>query len=59
MIKSSLGLKLWIHQDKVDYRVFSPSVPNTNGIDMWMQFLPVVLIVYSFTGLRLKSFFLI
>lgn len=33
MIESNLGKKLWTNQNRIDNRVFSPNVPNTNGLD--------------------------
>ena len=34
MIESELGTKLWTHQDRIDNRVFSPIVPNTNELNI-------------------------
>ena len=34
MIENSLGIKLWNHQVRIDNRVFSPNLPNTNGSDI-------------------------
>ena len=61
MIENDLGIKLGTHHDRTDNRVFSPNLPNTNGLTEHCECnssLVIVLIVYSFTVLELKSFFL-
>ena len=34
MIKGKLGTKLWTYKDKIDKRVFSLILPNTNRLDI-------------------------
>lgn len=33
MIESELGTELWTHHNRIYSRVFSPSLPNTYGLD--------------------------
>jgi hypothetical protein len=34
MIESYLGTELWTHQDRVNNRILSPWLSNTNGLDI-------------------------
>ena len=34
MIESELGTELWTHHNRIYSRVFSPSLPNMNGLDI-------------------------
>ena len=34
MVEGKLGREVWTHQDRINNGVFSPNMPNTNGLDI-------------------------
>lgn len=44
MIEGKFGSEIWSHQDRKNSGVFSPNMPNTNGLDI----VNAILTRYSF-----------